>query len=249
MQYGGWQYGRWIAIAAGVGLVLFYLRSIASAIFWIVSELVAGVIWIVTGIVHLIADIAVMVPVWAISASIGILAALIPIAAVAVVLFVLWLGLLTILKGFATLGSKLETISTDGRQAALDSGFLAVLAAGSAAVAYLATNEVLDKFYTLHFLAVASMSSCVGKSSLMMPARAAKWVGTAITLVAVVATIFFLANQYKKINWYAVEATRAFAFVMMALLMGTAVGYPFTIRGWKRLLRQLPSCNNNRVHG
>jgi hypothetical protein len=231
------KYGRLIAIVAVICLILFYSRSIISGIVWVSWEFIGGLVAIVGWIAHLIIQIALAVPGWALSAAGGILAALVPIAALGIVLVALWLGILMILRGFATLGTRLDVISAEGKQTALDSGFLAVLAAGSGAVAYLATDDFLDHFHTIKFMAVASLSCCIGKAAILTPARTSKLVGIVITLFAIMASGFYLANQYKRINWDQLDATRAFAFVMIVLLMGTAVGYPFSVRGWKRLLR------------
>jgi hypothetical protein len=232
-----------IAVVVGVAIIIFsgsiyrlILLPIAHGISWIVTAFIDVVLAIISGVVGSVIYVTGHVAGWAVAAMIDILSALIPVAAVFVVLLAIWAGLWIVIRQFALLSSKLDAISAEGKRAAIDTGFVAALATGAAGIAYVATDDFLEHFHTLKFLAVTSISCCVGKMSLLTPTRPAKFVGVVIVIFSVASSIFYLAFRFNEISWSAVDATRAFAFVVILTLLSAAAGYPFTIRGWRRML-------------
>src|SRR5437868_12956417 len=102
------------------------------------------------------------------------------------------------------------------------------------------TNDFLEmeKFVTLKFMTVASVSCCIGKMALMIPGWVAKMTGLTILVLSLSGVSWFIYFHRPSINLHDLNEldTKLFVLCFVIAIMTLAVLYPFTPRGWKRLL-------------
>ncbi len=197
---------------------------------------------------------------------------LIASAIVYLVSFAMWLAVVFVIGLLASYGLKLllarigelgaqvqklgEMIGEDSRRSAKDALFLSLLAFVLALVVYAATDDFIERFSALRFLAACGIGFCIAKLFLMYPSRLAKAGGAILTLVLAIACFLFLNHRYGLIGDLGHGfpelrktlfpsdphlAESQFIKLMVAIAIGTlsalAIAYPFGATQWQKMLR------------
>ena len=193
---------------------------------------------------QLIVSIVLAIPGWALSLAANILAIVVPVCALAILILIGGAAFWLVMRAIAALASEINKlgakIAEQSGQAAADAGYIAILAAGAAAIAYMGTNDFLEmeKFVTLKFLTIATIVCCIGKMDLMIPGRVAKMTGLIILAISLSDVSWFIYFHRPSINLDDLSELdpKLFVLCFVIAIMTFAVLYPFTPRGWKRLL-------------
>jgi hypothetical protein len=145
--------------------------------------------------------------------------------------------------GFDALSKKL---SRDARDTAIDAGFVVVLGLASALVAYLSTEDFLAQMSLLRILAVAAMCCAALKAAMLIPVRSTQVLSGVLLAGIVVGTVVLLHHRHplypaaapgSAVRWIvSARAPEIAAAVAIAVLSILSVLYPFTWKGWKRIL-------------
>ncbi len=152
-------------------------------------------------------------------------------------------GLQDLAARFDALSAQL---SRNARDTAIDAGFVVVLGMASALVAYLSTEDFLAKMSLLRILAVAAMCYAAFKAAMLIPIRSTQIMSGVLMIGILAASIALLHHRHPLYplgdptgvaHWFAAaeppQVTAACAIIVLSAL---SLLYPFTWRGWKRIL-------------
>jgi len=230
-----------IALAVVVGLGLLYL---IGPFLWRLLTTVVLAVWI-----FIVGAFSIAYSTLLVIAGVAISVFCAVVATVFVASIALW--------GFGSLGRKLTAelrelraeMKDEARRAARDATFIALLGVLSAMIAYMATDDFIQKLSTIRVLAASSIGYCAAKLFLLLPDRIAKLGGLLLTLVILTGSAMFLNERFDLVRDAATGFERLRAVLQsadrikltilatIAVLSGLSLLYPFTWTEWKRLLR------------
>jgi len=143
-----------------------------------------------------------------------------------------------------------ESISAQTRDAAIDAAFLAFIALYAGLVFFMSTDDFLRPFLgeahnalAIRTLAFAAAACSMSKILLLIPVRAAKVISIIVSLtilgwiVTIVYQTYSVNAGFSHLLHYMTESPRElFVLGITTCLFLVALTYPFTPRGWRRLL-------------
>lgn len=149
-----------------------------------------------------------------------------------------------------------KSLGDEALRSGKDALFIALLSLLIAPVAYAATDDFIEKFSTIRFLAVCAFGFCIAKLFIMYPARIAKTGGIAITIAILIGCAAFLNFRYHLVSDASsgssnlrnilfpadphlaeLQLIKLATAAVMAALSVLAISYPFNLSEWKRMLR------------
>lgn len=161
---------------------------------------------------------------------------------------------------FAGLANKIESLFTGlsrtAKEAAIDTGFMTVLALLSAAVAYQVTDDFLEHTSTIKMFAIAALGYAILKVLMLIPVRSIQVLSGTLTLAVLGITIGFLVTRHRLFHQDGLqefahklqefEYPRKLAISSIFTLSAVSLLYPFTLTGWKRITA--PGSSSPRLH-
>jgi len=251
----------WVASVCGV---IFLIWLIWTPLWEVIGGIWRGLLYILASLwqfVVTVVSLAASMIVYLVSVALWVAVFVALVAAVG--MFVIW-TLKLLLARIGEIGAQVkalgEALGEDGRRSARDAIFLSLLSFLLVAIVYAATDDFVEKFSTIRFLAACGIGFCVGKLFLMYPSRLAKGAGAVLTLALLVGALTFLNYRYglagdahggfanlraslfpqapELVEKQLIKLTVVVAIGILSLL---AIAYPFRLAEWRKMLRVSPA--------
>lgn len=145
----------------------------------------------------------------------------------------------------------------EAKRTARDAAFLALVATLCALIAYMATEDFLEKFSTIRFLATCAIGLVAAKIIMLFNSRMAKFSGIFLTITILAGAVLFITVRFRlwtdpttglaEIGHRFTDPKHvpaAVLAVIVAILVAIAGAYPFTIAEWRRLVTVSRSDNS-----
>ena len=250
----------WVASIFGA---VFVLWLIWTPLWQVIGGIWRGLLFILASLWQIVVSIVSLAASALLYLAAFALWAAVFIALVVVVgMFAMW-ALELLFRRIGELGAQVqklgESLGEDGQRNAKDAIFLSLLSFLLVAIVYGATDDFIEKFSTIRFLAACGIGFCVGKLFLMYPSRLAKGAGAVLTLALLFGALTFLNYRYGLVgdahSGFANLRTSLFpqrhdlaerqfikltVVVAIGVLSALAIAYPFRLADWRKMLRVSP---------
>jgi hypothetical protein len=233
----------------GINQNLKLITGIAAALG--VFLVAAPAFWRVGASLGHIAGNAILSSAWII-ACIGLLAAFfVPIFVATLASIAACYGIRLIFQLLQEIAEKIDRLaaefSRNAKETAVDAGFVAVLGIVSALVAFQSTDDFLRGASTLKVLAAAAVAYAALKALMLIPVRSTQVLAAVLMLAIIGASIGLLNCRHPLLPianliglahaFWNLDFPRKLTACAVALLSIVSLLYPFTPKGWKRILR------------
>jgi hypothetical protein len=245
---------KWAAPTATVLIVggfIFYFfgRWIWSAIVTVINFLVYVTVGLAKIIISIVVAVFSLISHWIITIMAFAVVGLLIIAAIG---FVTWVAIKfaqLITEQLKALGDQIKELKFNMGESAKDGVFLALVAILCSLVAYMGTDDFLDKISSIRFFSAGVIGLVVAKLFMFFPWRITKWCGMFLTFLIIAGSIGFVVEHYNfsrglmngLVNMRDValnpdNEVKALLLGIIATLAFLTLLYPFTLGAWRQLL-------------
>jgi hypothetical protein len=171
------------------------------------------------------------------------------------IVVVFWAGSLAANQVGAKIDQFQKLFKKTSRENARDANVMAILAVLAALVLFASTNDFFEVSFSekhehgspesanaatvIKLLGVISVVLVMGKLSLLIPMRLPKVLGLTAIAIGVLGIAACVVTRYPSLRELVVSGSmtgQTIALACIAALDTFSIGYPFTLRGWGRLL-------------
>ena len=226
----------------------------ASVSFFVVQLGVVLIFQFMAAIGHIVEEVAR----WSASLLTLIYAVVITVAAIALPLLLAGGAIWAFIKILEIIPEEFEalkrTLSKQAAESATDATFLGIVALLAGLMFFMFTEDFLGKFSTIRIIAVSAALCTICKMLVMIPVRTSKIAGLIMMCVVVAGLSALLVERHHLVTstgisfegcveaWKRAVDHESRTFTILALgtagtLLVISVSYPFTLRGWRRMLK------------